>query len=61
MDIICLGTYPEAQILAYAAALESRSQHFIAVEIRNRAQQIHVDIPDAEDIHGYGAGHRRPG
>jgi heavy metal translocating P-type ATPase len=55
-DIICLGTYPEAQILAYAAALESRSQHFIAVEIRNRAHQIRVDIPDAEDIQDTGQG-----
>ena len=56
MDIVCLGTYAEAQILAYAAAIESRSHHFIAVEIRNRALQQHVDIPDAEVIHDAGQG-----
>jgi heavy metal translocating P-type ATPase len=48
--IICLGTYEEAQILAYAAALETGSSNFIAVEIRGRAHQQHIDIPDAEAI-----------
>ena len=48
--IVCLGTYEEAQILAYAAALETSSSHFIAVEIRGRAHQQQVDIPDAEAI-----------
>jgi heavy metal translocating P-type ATPase len=56
MDVICLETYPESRVLAYAAALESRSHHFIAVEIRNRAQRIHLDIPDAEDIQDTGQG-----
>jgi heavy metal translocating P-type ATPase len=56
MDIICLGTYPESQILTYAASLEIRSHHYIAVEIRNRAQRIHVDIPDAEEIQDTGQG-----
>ncbi|MDO9110412.1 MAG: cation-translocating P-type ATPase, partial [Desulfatirhabdiaceae bacterium] len=51
LEIICLGTYDEKRILAFAAALESRSQHFIAVEIRSRALQQHVVSPDAEVIH----------
>ncbi|MCX5883957.1 MAG: cation-translocating P-type ATPase, partial [Deltaproteobacteria bacterium] len=55
-EIICLGSYEEVRILACAAALESRSQHFIAVEIRNRALRIHVDIPDVEVIHDMGQG-----
>jgi len=56
LNIICLGTYEEEWILACAAALESRSQHFIAVEIRNRALQQQVDIPEAEVIHDTGQG-----
>ena len=60
LEIICLGTYDEKRILAFAAALESRSQHFIAVEIRSRALQQHVEIPDAEEIHEREHGDRRP-
>jgi heavy metal translocating P-type ATPase len=56
LDIICLGAYPEARVLAYAASLESRSHHFIAVEIRRRAQRIHLEIPDAEDVQDMGQG-----
>jgi heavy metal translocating P-type ATPase len=56
LDIICLGTYEEERILACAAALESQSRHFIAVEIRNRALQQQVDIPVAEIIHDTGQG-----
>jgi heavy metal translocating P-type ATPase len=55
-EIICLGTYEEEPVLAYAAALESRSRHFIAVEIRNRALQQKISIPDAEAIHDTGQG-----
>jgi len=55
-DIICLGGFEEERILAYAAAIESRSHHFIAVEIRSRALRIHVDVPDAEDIQDMGQG-----
>ena len=55
-EIICLGTYEEDRILACAAALEIRSHHFIAVEIRNRALHRHVDIPNAEVIHDRGQG-----
>ena len=50
-EIICLSTYEESRILAYAAALESRSTHFIAVEICNKALEKHIDVPDAEVIH----------
>lgn len=56
LDIICLGIYEEERILACAAALESRSDHFIAVEIRNRALRQQVDIPDAEIINDVGQG-----
>ncbi|MFH0995284.1 MAG: cation-translocating P-type ATPase [Pseudomonadota bacterium] len=56
LEIICLGVFEEARILAYAAALESRSRHYIAVEIRNRALQQQIDIPDAETIHDTGQG-----
>jgi heavy metal translocating P-type ATPase len=48
--IVCLGTYEESQILAYAAALEAGSSHFIAVEIRGRAHRQHIDFPDADAI-----------
>jgi heavy metal translocating P-type ATPase len=51
LEIICLGSYDEKRVLALAAAIESRSQHFIAFEIRSRAQLLRVEIPDAEEIH----------
>lgn len=56
LEIICLGNYEEEQILACAAAIESRSHHFIAVEIRNRAQRLQVAVPNAEDINDTGQG-----
>jgi heavy metal translocating P-type ATPase len=56
LEIICVGNYEEERILACAAAIESRSQHFIAVEIRNRALRLHVAIPNAEDITDKGQG-----
>ncbi len=56
MDIVCLGDYEEDRILAYAASLESRSQHFIAVEICSRAVDRNIEIPEAKAIYEAGQG-----
>ncbi|HSO67950.1 MAG TPA: HAD-IC family P-type ATPase, partial [Desulfatirhabdiaceae bacterium] len=58
--MICPGYYgipdKEKRILAYAAALEKESNHFIAAEIRGRARMMAIDVPDAEIIRDMGRG-----
>ncbi|MFZ3048145.1 MAG: cation-translocating P-type ATPase, partial [Desulfatirhabdiaceae bacterium] len=60
MKMSCPGYYgipdKESQILAYAAALEKESNHFIAAEIRGRARMMEIDVPDAEIIRDMGRG-----
>ncbi len=56
LNIICLTSRDESQILAYAAALENDSTHFIAREIRDSAARRGIVAPQAEAIHEQGRG-----
>lgn len=57
-DIVALNGYAEVQILAGAAALESRSQHPLAQAILNRAREAGVQpllVDDFQSMTGSGA------
>jgi Cu2+-exporting ATPase len=48
--ILPLNSYDEAEVLALAASLESRSEHPIAQGIVEKAKEEELDYPDPEDF-----------
>ena len=57
VHVDCLGTVAAAELLAYAAAVESRQSHPIARAIVAAAQQQGLSLPEIDDTHyvvGYG-------
>ncbi|GLQ46283.1 copper-translocating P-type ATPase [Dyella lipolytica] len=50
-SVVPLGSYTRSQLLAFAASLERSSEHPLAKAIMTAAQEEHVHLLDAADIH----------
>lgn len=50
MEVRPIAPYTESQALAMAAALESKSDHYIGLEISRQAKEKELDLPKINDI-----------
>ncbi|AFZ69283.1 copper/silver-translocating P-type ATPase (plasmid) [Deinococcus peraridilitoris DSM 19664] len=51
VDVVPLGKFDRADILRFAAALESSSEHPLARAVVNAAEAEHTELPPVQDFH----------